>query len=191
MRESIELIVIGGSAGAFLPVLDIVRSLPKGFKYPILIVLHRKYSSQYDLDKLLSEQSDVKIKEINDKERIEPGIAYLCPPDYHVLIEKEKIFSLDKSETLWYSRPSIDVAFESAIDVYGKKILGILLSGANRDGADGLLALKEIGGKTIVQDLQEAKFNAMPSAAISQAAQTMILTIEQIKEYLVILSANG
>ncbi len=189
--KDIQLIVIGGSAGAFLPILDIVKSLPKGFKFPVLIVLHRKYSTQYDLDKLLSEQWDVKIKEITDKETIEPGIAYLSPPDYHVLIEKERIFALDKSETLWYSRPSIDITFESAVDVYGGKILAILLSGANRDGADGLLAIKEAGGITILQDLEEAKFQAMPGAALEQQAQTYILNIEQIKEYLFTLNNNG
>lgn len=191
MTEDVEFIIIGGSAGAFMPVLDIVRNLPKGFRYPILIVLHRKYSSQYNLDALLSEHSNVPIREIKDKDKIEPGIAYLCPPDYHILIEKEKIFSLDKSETLWFSRPSIDIAFESAIAVYAEKLLGILLSGANKDGANGLLALKEIGGITIVQDPQEVQFNAMPAAAIALDAQTLILNTKQIKEYLVTLNANG
>lgn len=190
MKE-IQLIVIGGSAGAFLSILDIVKSLPQEFKFPILIVLHRKYSTQYDLDKLLSRQWNVKIKEITDKEKIEPGVAYLSPPDYHVLIEKEGIFALDNSEAVWYSRPSIDIAFESAVDVYEDKILAILLSGANRDGADGLLTIKEAGGITIVQDLEEAKFQAMPSAALEQQAQTYILNIEQIKKYLFTLNSNG
>ncbi len=188
MSNDLELVIMAGSAGAFKPILDMVRSLPSNFSLPILIVLHRRRVVQQSIDTWLSEKSNIPIIEISDKEDIKPGIAYLCPPDYHVLIEKEKIFSLDKSELILYSRPSIDVALESAAQIFKNKVLAILLSGANRDGADGLLAIKEARGTTIVQDPKEAEFRAMPEAALALNAANLVLKLKEIKEYLLILN---
>lgn len=191
MSKELELVIMAGSAGAFKPVLDLVRSLPSNFSLPILIVLHRRLVVEHRIDGWLSEKSNVPIVEISDKEDIKPGIAYLCPPDYHVLIEKEKIFSLDKSEPVLYSRPSIDVVMESAAEIFKNKVLAILLSGANRDGANGLLAIKNAQGKTIVQDPQEAEFIAMPEAALALNAANLVLKLKEIKEYLLTLNRSG
>ncbi|MFD1630674.1 chemotaxis protein CheB [Pseudopedobacter beijingensis] len=192
MSKKVELIAIGGSAGSFYVILEILQALPLDFCIPILIVIHRKYTVQHDFDSILSRKTNIPVKEISDKEVIRPGIAYLCPPDYHVLIEKEHIFSLDESEKVCFSRPSIDVVFESAADIYASDLLGILLSGANSDGANGLQAIKKQGGQTIVQDLEEAKFIEMPRAAMNQNAQTKVLKTKEIIKYLLSLDyQNG
>lgn len=190
MTNDIEFIILAGSAGSFTIIIDIVKSLPVYFSYPILIVIHRNYSFKYNIDEILTERSNLLIREISDKEKILDGVVYLAPPNYHVLIEREKIFSLDLSEKLWYSRPSIDIAFESATDIFKDKILAVLFSGASKDGAEGLLKIKEEGGRTIVQDPDEAGYKTMPMAAINIDAHTEILNINQIKQVLAQLKRN-
>lgn len=147
-------------------------------------MIHRKKNIFSEIEKLFADNSRMSLREIADKDVIEKNTIYIAPPNYHTLIEKEKTFSLDVSEAVWYSKPSIDVTFESAADVYGQNCTAILLSGANQDGAAGLLKLKGAGALTIVQNPDEAEMSEMPLAAIHVGAAKYILSNNDIFELL-------
>ena len=178
MSSGFDLIMIGGSAGSLEVIMHLVRELPIDFKIPIIIVLHRKSEPGNLLQELLSERTSIEVREAEDKEIIEQGKIYIAPVDYHLLIEKNKSFSLDVSEKIHYSRPSIDVSFSSAADVFQSSLIGILLSGANADGAEGLLEIRNAGGLTIVQDPKSAEIRFMPQQALNIGAAEMILDTE-------------
>ncbi len=160
-----ELIVIGGSAGAFNAILSILNHLDKSINIPIVIVLHRLKNTNSSFEAILQRNTHYSVKEIEDKEKIEKGIIYTAPADYHLLLEEDLCFSLDVSETVNFSRPSIDVTFESFSTILKEKCCGILLSGSNHDGANGLKVMSENNGKTIIQDCDEAEYAMMPKAA--------------------------
>jgi len=162
----------------------IIRTIEPNINKAIIIVIHRKKNFFSEIEKLFSENSRMLLKEITDKEVIRPNTIYIAPANYHTLIEKEKCFGLDVSESVWYSKPSIDVTFESAADVYGDRCTAILLSGANQDGADGLLQLRNCGALTIVQDPLDAEMPQMPLAAININAAEYILHTKEIFELL-------
>ena len=160
-----ELLIIGGSAGSLDVLIQLLPALRKDLPLAIVIVQHRKAGESLLAD-LLSDKTSWLVKEAEEKDVIEKGTVYIAPSDYHLLIEKDKSFSLDFSEKLHYSRPAIDVSFETAADAYGASAVGVLLSGANADGAAGLKKIKEGGGLTIVQDPSEAMIAYMPEQAI-------------------------
>ena len=146
----------------------------------MVIAQHRAPDSTTSaLASILAGHGSVKIREAEDKGRIEPGFAYLAPPDYHLLVEGGR-FALSIEEKVQYSRPSIDVLFESAADVYGPAVIGVILTGANEDGAEGLLAIKRAGGFTLVQDPETAVKRSMPEAAIATGAVDRVLPVEGI-----------
>jgi len=170
-----DLLVIGGSAGALQPVLDIVASIGKNSAVSVIVVLHRK-PSEYDvLVSLLAARTHFHVKEVDDKDELTPGVVYIAPPDYHVLIEKDRTLSLDDSEKVNFSRPSIDVTFESASEVAGESLICVLLSGANADGAVGLAKAKRKGAFIVVQDPAYSEFAIMPQHAVDQIAVDMLL----------------
>jgi two-component system chemotaxis response regulator CheB len=179
-----EVILIGGSAGSFKPIFRAVKNFSANINKAIIIVIHRKKNFFSEIEKLFAENSRISLREIADKDVIMNNTIYIAPANYHVLIEKEKTFSLDVSEPVWYSKPSIDVTFESAADVDGPKCTAILLSGANQDGAEGLLKLKQAGALTIVQDPDEAEMAEMPLAAIHLGAALYIMPNNDIFELL-------
>lgn len=160
-----ELLLIGGSAGSLEIVMQLIPTLRTNLNLAVVVILHRKIGESM-LANLLSSRTSWRVKEAEDKEAIVNGTVYVAPADYHLLIEKNKTFSLDYSEKVHYSRPAIDVSFETAVDAYGKSIVAILLSGANADGAEGLRKIKVAGGLTIVQDPEEASVSYMPQQAI-------------------------
>ncbi|MES2240114.1 MAG: chemotaxis protein CheB [Bacteroidota bacterium] len=160
-----EIIIIGGSAGAFDVILSILNHLDKGITIPIVIVLHRLKNTTSSFEAILQRNTHYSVKEIEDKEKMEKGFLYTAPADYHVLLEEDHTFSLDVSEQVNFSRPSIDVTFESFSALLGGKCSGILLSGSNNDGANGLKIMAENNGQTIIQDCNEAEFPMMPKAA--------------------------
>jgi two-component system chemotaxis response regulator CheB len=160
------LIIIGGSSGSIEALLIILPQLKKNLALPILIVLHRTSSSDNSLAFLLSQRTSLTVKEADEKDLLLPGHIYLAPSDYHVLLEENGTLSLDASEKVNYCRPSIDVSFTSAALVYQNTLVAVLLSGANADGAQGMAAIKENGGYTIVQDPAEAAVAYMPEQAI-------------------------
>lgn len=179
-----KLVIIGGSAGSLPILLDVVENLPVGFQAPIVIVLHRLKNVNSDMDKILADAQDhMKIREPEDKEPIQSGHIYLAPQNYHLLFETEKMFSLDYSELVHFSRPSIDVSFESAARVFGSNLTAVLLSGANQDGAAGMEAVVAEGGTGIVQDPSSTDYPAMPAAAIQKTNDILILQPVDIVNY--------
>jgi two-component system chemotaxis response regulator CheB len=179
-----KLIIIGGSAGSLQVLIYILRHLRPDCRVPIVIVMHRSTGNESTLADVLSNVSKLEVKEAEDKETIKGGIIYLAPADYHLLIEKNGSFSLDDSEKVQFSRPSIDVAFQSAADAYGKSLLGILLSGANNDGADGFAEIRRGGGVLIVQDPDKATATAMPQSAIDRGLADYILDEKGIADWI-------
>ncbi len=175
LTASCRMMILGGSAGALQVVIAILEQLPAAPEFPIVIVLHRGNPGDSVLADLLSFKTTVPIREVEDKEKIEKGVIYLAPADYHLLIESEKEFSLDYSEKINFSRPSIDVTFECAAAVFGEGVTGILLSGANHDGSKGLVAIKKSGGITVVQHPDSARMPVMPQSAIDTADPHYVL----------------
>jgi len=176
-----KVIVIGGSAGALSVVLQIVHRLRRDMSLSMLIVLHRKASDDNVLIDVLTSRTEFAVKEVDDKDELAPGTIYVAPADYHVLVERDNSLTLDDSEKVNYSRPSIDVTFESAADIYGPSLIGVLLSGANADGVAGLLRTKAKGGKVVIQDPESAEFMYMPRVAMDQVKPDLVLTDKNIE----------
>ncbi|RKR82690.1 two-component system chemotaxis response regulator CheB [Mucilaginibacter gracilis] len=175
-----EVVILGGSAGSFTPIFNIIKMLPQTYNKAIVIVIHRGKNNFSDIENLFGDNCRILVSEITDKDKITGGHVYIAPANYHTLFEKRKTFALDVSEQVWYSKPSIDVTFESAADAYGDKCAAILLSGANQDGASGLLKLRNKGALTIVQRPTDAEIGIMPQAAVDINAGEFILTSSEI-----------
>jgi two-component system chemotaxis response regulator CheB len=184
MTYPASLVAIGGSAGSLQVILNLLDTINAGFSIPVLLVLHRDPQGESRLEELLSVRSHLVVKEVEDKDTIERGHLYLCPADYHVLIEDDGSFSLDYSEKEHFSRPSIDLAFRAAADVYKEKLVGILLSGANADGAAGLRYIRERKGTTVVQQPSDALVRYMPDQALQQSAADFVLTGAELTHFL-------
>jgi len=164
--------------------------LPKEFNTPIIIVQHISAQSENLWIKLLNDKSNLFIKEADEKESIEHGKVYIAPPNYHLLIERNKTFSLTVDERVNYARPSIDVLFESAAEAYKNKLIGVILTGSNNDGTNGMKRIKECGGLTIVQDPTTAESAYMPASAIAVVQMDYILTLENIMKLLIKIDAQ-
>jgi two-component system chemotaxis response regulator CheB len=182
--QNSEVLLLGGSAGSFNIIFRIIRNLNADLNKAVIIVIHRKKNFFSEIEKLFAENSRISLKKIADKEQIRPNTIYVAPANYHTLIEKQMSFSLDVSESVWFSKPSIDVTFESAAEVYKDRCTAILLSGANQDGAEGLLSLRNYGALTIAQDPGDAEMPQMPAAAISIDAAEYVLNSNEIFELL-------
>jgi len=161
-----RLLIIGGSAGSLHVIVAVLAALGKDYPMPVLVVLHRNGVFESSLEELLSVRTGLTIREVEEKDFLRPGIVYICPADYHVLLEQDRSFSLDYSERVNFSRPSIDVTFRSAADVYGEGLVALVLSGGNADGAAGMAYVKERGGFTIVQDPATAEVPYMPQQVL-------------------------
>ncbi len=146
--------------------------------------MHRKRNFLSEVEKLFAENASMRLHEINDKDKINKNTIYIAPANYHTLIEKDYSFALDVSEALWYSKPSIDVTFESATEAYNDRCTAVLFSGANQDGAQGMLKLKNAGSLTIAQQPEEAIMPEMPQAAIDINAADYVLKAKEIYELL-------
>jgi len=185
-----EAIVIGTSSGGMNALKFLFSVLPVDFSLPIIIVQHIGPRSDSQWIDLLNTNSKLSIKEADEKEKIENGKVYIAPPNYHLLIEKDKTFSLTIDERVNYSRPSIDVLFESAAEAYKNKLIGVILTGSNNDGTNGLKRIKEYGGLTIVQDPATAESSYMPASAIAVVQIDYILTLEDIMKLLIKIDAQ-
>ncbi|MEH2068169.1 MAG: chemotaxis protein CheB [Nostoc sp.] len=181
---SFQIVVIGTSLGGLSALKIILEKLPTDFSVPIAIVQHRHKESNNALQQLLQESIFLPIREVEDKDEILPRHVYLAPADYHLLVEPG-YFALSIDEPVSYARPSIDVLFESAADIYGEQVIGIILTGANHDGMQGLKKIKARGGTTIVQKPATAESCIMPEAAISAVAVDWILTLSDIADQMV------
>jgi two-component system chemotaxis response regulator CheB len=179
-----EVVVLGGSAGSLPLIISVLRVLPPGFDFTVIIVVHRLRNVASAMESILAAgNTELNVREPEDKEPIKKGMVYLAPQNYHLQIEEDKTFSLDYSEAINYSRPSIDVTFDCVAAVYGQKAVGILLSGANDDGAAGLSAIIKKGGTGIVQDPSTTDYATMPNAAIAVNGKVLIREPEDIIRY--------
>lgn len=182
--KSISLIVIGCSLGGMHALETVLGALPKGFGAPVVIAQHRHRASNEALPAYLRRHVDIAVVDADDKQWLEPGTAYLAPADYHLLVERGEL-SLSTEAAVSYSRPSIDVLFESAADSYRDRVAGVILTGSNADGAKGAARIKRHGGFVIVQDPATAEAPAMPRAAIDAVRVDRILPLERIGPFLV------
>lgn len=180
-----EAIVIGVSSGGMNALKIISSTLPVHFNLPIIIVQHLSAHSDSHWIKLLNEKSRLNVKEADEKEKIEKGNIYIAPPNYHLLIEKDKTFSLTIDERVNFARPSIDVLFESAAEAYKNKLIGIVLTGSNSDGTKGIKRIKDYGGLAIIQDPNTADSEYMPKSAIAAIKPDYIVSLEEIVELLI------
>jgi two-component system chemotaxis response regulator CheB len=183
-----ECIVIGASAGGMSALSAILIALPDNYPLPLIIVQHRSRDYPDLLENVLQHKSRLAVKQAEEKAKIEKGIVYIAPPDYHLMVERDRTFSLSMDELENYSRPSIDVLFESASAVYGRTLIGIILSGANRDGAAGLLTIRQNGGFTLAQDPRDAEYPYMPEASIQIGAIRHVMKLKEIENFLINLS---
>lgn len=179
-EKQFDIVAIGGSAGSLHVLADVLKNLPQKLPFPVVIVLHRMKNVESELDRLLALETNIQVLEPDDKQAVMDGKVYLAPQNYHLLIEQDRTFSLDYSELVNYSRPSIDVTFSGIAKVYSNKAVGILLSGANKDGAEGLQEIHDASGLAIVQDPLTAEYAAMPHAAIQLMPDCKICSPKEI-----------
>lgn len=175
-----HIFLIGGSAGSIRVLMKVLPHIDPTVSFPIVIILHRKPDSTSNLDELLTTSSSIPVLEAEDKMELEAGKIYLAPADYHLLFESEGIISLDASEKVNYSRPSIDVTFESAARIFGNKVCALILSGANTDGIEGLKSITHHGGKIYIQNPDTAEVDFMPRKAMEALENAKILNPDQI-----------
>ncbi len=192
MEESTyKVIVIGASAGGLKALKKIISGLPKSFCLPILIVQHLSPRSDGFMAHYFNQLSHLQVKEADEKEPIRPSHIYIAPANYHMLVEQNETISFTVDEKVSYARPSIDVLFESAARVYLDRLIGIILTGANEDGAAGIRTIKSFGGLTIAQSPETAEVAVMPMAAIQTECVDLILSLDEISNLLSSLCNQG
>jgi two-component system chemotaxis response regulator CheB len=184
-----DLVVVGTSWGGLAALRTLVGGLPESFVMAVILVQHRHKDSDHLLRTLLQERSPLVVREVEDKMPLESGQIYVAPPDYHTLVEPG-YFSLSIDAPVRYSRPSIDVTFSSAADSYGHRAVGVVLTGANADGADGLRRISDRGGLALVQDPDSAESRMMPAAARKAVPRARVMSLEGITAYLATLPAG-
>jgi len=185
--DRLEAVVIGGSAGSIEALSVMLPALPADLRASVFVVLHLPRERPSLLCEIFQPSCAVPLREAHDKETVEPGTVYFAPPDYHLLIDLGPSLALSVDEPVHFSRPSIDVLFESAADAYGERLLGILLSGANSDGAQGLSAVQALGGTTVVQDPDSAPMAFMPESAMRACTPDHVLPPQRIASLLTTL----
>lgn len=183
MSTGYDVIAIGASAGGLNAVCTLLGLLPEDFDIPIAIVQHRAKESMA-LGEVLQDCTRLRVIEIEDKQPLEPRCVYIAPPDYHLLIDEGR-FALSTDDLVRYSRPSIDVFFDSVADAYGAGVIGVVLTGANADGSKGLQKIASRGGQALVQDPETAEIQVMPAAAQKAVKSARIMNLEEIAEHLI------
>lgn len=173
-------VAIGGSAGSLEAILQILPQLSPTSGAAFIFVLHRRTETEHLLTDIFQRRTNMPVQEVEDKDLLSANTVFIAPPDYHLLIEDGRAFSLDTSEKILHSRPSIDVTFESVAEHFGPRAIGVLLSGANADGAEGLMKIRSAGGATIVQDPEDAEVAFMPQRAINLDAACAMLPAAKI-----------
>lgn len=179
-----KAVIIGGSAGSFQVVTRILNSLPKNFPMPVLLCLHRLKHVRSGFVEALSLKSNIPVEEPNDKDMLKPGRAYLAPANYHMFIELANRIALSCDDPVNHSRPSIDLSFITAANAYRDKIIGIILSGANKDGAMGLKHLVDKGGLSIVQDPEECEVKTMTESSLKLTKVNHVYKTNEIISFL-------
>ncbi len=182
--KKFELIVIGCSMGGLSALENLLKDFPADYPLPVVIVQHMLADADNYLVPILGEACQMKVKEVDEKEHPEGGVIYIAPPGFHVLLEKDATFTLSTEEKVNFSRPSIDILFETAADCCRDRTVGVILTGGNKDGAEGLKKIKMKGGLTIVQDPLEAEMDIMPAMAQEIATPQYVLKLHEIKDLL-------
>ena len=177
-------LIIGGSAGSLDVLLEIFPALRNDIRFPIILVVHRKASNESLLTDLLKSRTTLAVGEAEEKEFLIPGKVFIAPADYHTLIEEDRSISLDYSEKINYSRPSIDVTFQSAAEVFREKLVCILLSGSNADGVEGLKSVNNYGGSVVIQNPNTAIMPYMPQQAVINVKPHVILDSHDMADYI-------
>lgn len=185
-----EAVVIGGSAGGVGALVTLLPALPAGYRLPVICILHMPGDRASRLAELFDERLPMPVREAADKEEIVPGTVYFAGPGYHLSVERDRTFSLSCEPPVHFARPAIDVLMESGADAYGTGLVGILLTGANHDGADGMAHIRARGGFTVVQDPADAQVATMPEAAIERSHPNLILPLARIHALLPMLEMN-
>jgi two-component system chemotaxis response regulator CheB len=185
--RELEAVVIGASAGGVTALLRILPGLPAGYRLPVVAVLHLPPGRQSHLAEVFQHRVSLNAREAGDKDEMVPGTLYFAPAGYHLLLEVEGTIALSCDAPQRFARPSIDVAMESAADAYGPRLVGILLTGANDDGAAGMAAIGAAGGLTVVQAPQEAEVDVMPKSAIERRQPDLVLPLDEIGRLLLLL----
>ncbi|SFV13579.1 chemotaxis protein CheB [Pseudoduganella namucuonensis] len=188
--RTFEAVVIGASAGGVSALLEILPGLPRDVPVPVVVVVHMLRGRPSQLAELFAARLDAPVREAMDKDEVAPGSVYFAPADYHLSLEADATFSLSCEPLHIFTRPAIDYAMQSAADVYGDALVGILLTGANHDGAAGLAAIGAAGGLTVVQDPHEAQVPVMPREAIKLRAPDLILPLREIRGLLTMLETR-
>lgn len=184
------ILLIGGSAGSLEVLIKALPRLTPIKSFPVIIVVHRKNSDDSLLENLVAAKTVIPVGETEDKTPILPGYIYIVPADYHLLFEHNGELSLDVSDKVNYSRPSIDVVFQSAAEAYGSGVTAILLSGANADGTDGLSTVQHLGGTIVVQQPDTAEMPYMPQYAVNHLVPDAFITPDNLADYINQLSAR-
>jgi two-component system, chemotaxis family, protein-glutamate methylesterase/glutaminase len=188
LHGRIEAVVIGASAGGVEALSELLPALPASLQASLFVVLHLPRERPSLLVEIYEKRCARPVREAEDKEPVVPGTVYFAPPDYHMLIEQKRQIALSADEPVHYSRPSIDVLFESAADVYGDRLLGIILTGGNEDGAAGLHAVHRAGGVTVVQKPDNAKVPLMVLSALQRSPVDFVLPLNEIAALLAALA---
>ena len=189
-RRRIEAVVIGASAGGVEALLALLSDLPARWRLPIVVVIHLPENRESLLARVFGQRLRIPVMEAADKAAVEDGTLYFAAPSYHLSIERERVFSLSCEPPVLWSRPSIDVLMSSAADAYGPALAGLLLTGANQDGARGMQHIRQAGGLTAVQDPADAEVATMPRAAIALHAPDLVLPLRELRELLVQLDTR-
>jgi two-component system chemotaxis response regulator CheB len=184
VARRIDAVVIGASAGGFEAMLAVLKGLPASYPMPLVAVLHLPDNHDSRLAELFGYRLALRVREARDKEAIEPGTLYFAPSGYHLLVEADRSFSFSCEDRVNWARPSIDVLFATAADAWGKSLAGILLTGANYDGAAGLAGMRVAGALTVVQDPATAEVPTMPEAALRAMTPDLILPLAEIHSLL-------
>ncbi|MEJ5990509.1 chemotaxis protein CheB [Ramlibacter sp. PS3R-8] len=176
-----DAVAIGASAGGIDALFALLQGLAPPASAAIVLVLHLPEQHESRLAQVFGNRTGLPVQEAQPHAPVQPGTVYLAPPGYHLLVEADRTFSLSCDPPVLFSRPSIDVLFESCAEAYGDRLLGMVLTGANEDGGRGLAAIKACGGLTAVQDPAEAAHAAMPDAAIRLAAPEFVLPLSGLR----------
>lgn len=178
------VLLIGCSAGGFQLLCEIIMKLRKNFPLPVIVVIHRSRKHKSTIEAQINSKSNVKVIAAADKDVLKSGTVYFAPCDYHLLLEPGNTLTLDSSEPILYSRPSIDVTFESVADVFNNKVIALLLSGSNCDGANGMKYVHARGGMCVVQNPLDASFKTMPEEALKKSPADLILNNLEIFSFM-------
>jgi two-component system chemotaxis response regulator CheB len=190
-QRGIRAVALGGSAGGIEALAELLPALPAGLNIAAFVVVHQPRDRASMLPRIFASRCAFAVCEPDDKQDVQPDCIYFAPADYHMLIDNGPRISLSADDLVRFSRPSIDVLFESAADVYAQRLLAVVLSGGNDDGADGALAVRRGGGFVVVQDPDTARMSMMPRCAVARGAADAVLPVAGIRALLSSLAQEG